>query len=297
MGRLFGTDGVRGVANGDLTAELALDLSVAAAHVLGEAGAFAGGRRPRALVGRDSRASGEFLEAAVVAGLASAGVDVVRVGVVPTPAVAFLTAERGADLGVVLSASHNPMPDNGMKLFDARGFKLPDAVEDEIEARLGEDWRRPTGADVGRVWSDPGAAESYLEHLVAALPHPLGGLRVVVDAAHGAAAALAPQVLRRAGAEVIAIGAEPDGLNINDGYGSTYPQRLAAAVREAGADVGIAHDGDADRCLAVDAAGTLVEGKAILAICVLADREAGRLRGNAVVTTVMTNLGFKQAMA
>jgi phosphoglucosamine mutase len=293
--RLFGTDGIRGVANVDLTAELALDLAVAAAHVVIEH-LHTGARRPTALVGRDPRASGEFLEAAVVAGLASAGVDVVRLGVLPTPAVAFLTAERGADLGVVLSASHNPMPDNGMKLFDARGFKLPDAVEDEIEARLGEDWRRPTGADVGRVWSDPGAAESYLEHLVAALPHPLGGLRVVVDAAPGAAAALAPQVLRRAGAEVVAIGAEPDGLNINDGYGSTYPQRLAAAVREAGADVGIAHDGDADRCLAVDAAGTLVDGDAILAICVLADREAGRLRGNAVVTTVMTNLGFKQAM-
>jgi phosphoglucosamine mutase len=293
--QLFGTDGVRGVANVDLTAELALDLAVSAAHVLIEH-LHTGPRRPTALVGRDPRASGEFLEAAVIAGLASAGVDVVRLDVLPTPAVAFLTAACGADLGVMLSASHNPMPDNGIKLFDGGGFKLPDAVEQEIERRLGEQWRRPVGAAVGRVRTDPTARERYLDHLLSTLPHSLGGMRVVVDAAHGAAALVAPEALRRAGAEVIAIGAEPDGLNINDGYGSTYPQRLSAAVREHAADVGIAHDGDADRCLAVDATGELIDGDAILAICALADRDAGRLRGNVVVTTVMTNLGFKLAM-
>lgn len=293
--RLFGTDGVRGVANLDLTAELALDLAVSAAHVLIEH-LHTGTRRPTALVGRDPRASGEFLEAAVVAGLASAGVDVVCLGVLPTPAVAYLTSSYGADLGVMLSASHNPMPDNGIKLFDARGFKLPDAVEAEIEFRLGEPWRRPVGADVGRVRTDAEAVGKYQDHLLATLPHRLDGLRVVVDAAHGAAARVAPEVLRRAGAEVVAIGADPDGLNINDGYGSTYPERLSAAVLAAGADVGIAHDGDADRCLAVDATGELVDGDAILAICALANRDAGRLSGQAVVTTVMTNLGFKLAM-
>ncbi|MEP6463277.1 MAG: phosphoglucosamine mutase [Frankiaceae bacterium] len=293
--RLFGTDGIRGVANVDLTAELALDLAVSAAHVLIEH-LHTGSRRPTALVGRDPRASGEFLEAAVVAGLASAGVDVVRLDVVPTPAVAYLTAASGADLGVMLSASHNPMPDNGIKLFDSGGFKLADSVEDEIEARLGEDWRRPVGAAVGRVRTDRPAVGRYLEHLLATLPHSLDGMRVVVDAAHGAAAEVAPEALRRAGAEVIAIGAEPDGWNINDGYGSTYPERLSAAVLEHGADVGIAHDGDADRCLAVDATGELIDGDAILAICALAERNAGRLVGNTVVTTVMTNLGFKHAM-
>jgi phosphoglucosamine mutase len=292
--RLFGTDGVRGLANADLTAELALGVAVAAAHVLTETAA---GSRPVALVGRDPRASGEFLEAAVVAGLASAGVDVVRLGVLPTPAVAHLTAALGADLGVMLSASHNPMPDNGIKFFDRRGFKLADAVEDEIEQRVGETWARPTGAGVGRIREDPEAVSRYVEHLLAALPHPLDGLRVVVDSAHGAAARIAAQVLGKAGAEVLAIGAEPDGLNINEGCGSTHPQPLIDAVRRSGADVGIAHDGDADRCVAVDADGGLVDGDAILAVCALAAREAGTLRGDAVVTTVMTNLGFKHAMA
>jgi len=293
--RLFGTDGVRGLANVDLTPELALDLAVAAAHVLLQHRS-AGGRRPTAVVGRDPRASGEFLEAAVAAGLASAGVDVVRLGVLPTPAIAFLTAELGADLGVVLSASHNPMPDNGIKLFDARGSKLADAVEDEIEARLGESWRRPTGGGVGRVRADESAVETYVAHLLGTVGATLKGIRVVVDCAHGAAAAVAPEVLRKAGAEVIAIGAEPDGLNINDGCGSTHLEPLAAAVREYGADAGIAHDGDADRCLAVDATGEVVDGDAILAVCALADRARGRLRGDAVVTTVMTNLGFRKAM-
>ncbi len=294
--RLFGTDGVRGVANADLTAELALGIAVAAAHVLGQR-RTSHGPRPLAVVGRDPRASGEFLEAAVVAGVASAGVDVIRLGVVPTPAVAFLTGALDADLGVMLSASHNPMPDNGIKLFDAQGFKLDDTIEAEIEGRLGEEWVRPTGAAVGRVHDDARAVDRYVEHLLATLPHPLDGLRVAVDAAHGAASWVAPEALRKAGADVVAIGVDPDGLNINDGYGSTSPERLATVVVETGADVGIAHDGDADRCLAIDAEGALVDGDAILAVCVLAARNRGRLRGNAVVTTVMTNLGFKRAMA
>ena len=296
MGRLFGTDGVRGVANADLTPELALDLAVAAAHVLVEQRA-GGPTRPVAVVGRDPRASGEFLEAAVVAGLASAGVDVVRVGVLPTPGVAFLATAIGAELGVMLSASHNPMPDNGIKFFDRGGYKLPDAVEDEIAARLGEKWQRPTGGSVGRVYDDHGAAGRYVEHLVACLPQRLDGLRMVVDCANGAAHSVAPAVYRRAGARVHTLGADPNGLNINDGFGSTHPEPLQRAVRELGADVGIAHDGDADRCIAVDAAGRIVDGDAILAVCALALREAGRLARDTVVTTVMTNLGFKHAMA
>ena len=296
MARLFGTDGVRGLVGVDLTAELALDLAVAAAHVLGEAGSFEG-HRPVAVVARDGRASGELLEGAVVAGLASAGVDVWRAGVLPTPAVAFLTAELGADLGVVLSASHNPMPDNGVKFFARGGHKLPDSVEDAVESRLREPWTRPTGRAVGRVRDLDDAAPRYIRHLVATAPADLSGVRVVVDCAHGAASSAAPQAYAAAGAEVIAIGCEPDGWNINDGYGSTHLEPLMAAVRHHGADVGIAHDGDADRCLAVDGTGTLVDGDAILAICALALREAGALRGNAVVTTVMTNLGFHHAMA
>jgi phosphoglucosamine mutase len=295
VGRLFGTDGVRGLANADLTAELALDLAVAAAHVLAEAGTFAG-HRPIALVGRDPRASGEFLEAAVVAGLASAGIDVLRLGVLPTPAVAHLTDALDADLGVMLSASHNPMPDNGIKFFARGGVKLADELEDAIEARLREPWQRPVGPGVGRVRDLPEAAERYVAHLVATVPQRLDGLTVVVDCAHGAAYAVAPAALRAAGAEVVAVGAEPDGLNINDGYGSTHIERLQAAVRAHDADVGIAHDGDADRCLAVDAAGAVVDGDQILAILALALRERGALRRDTVVTTVMTNLGFKQAM-
>lgn len=295
MGRLFGTDGVRGVANEDLTAELALSLSVAAAHVLALAGEFAG-HRPTAVVGRDPRASGEFLEAAVVAGLASAGVDVLRVGVLPTPAIAYLTDAFGADLGVMLSASHNPMPDNGIKFFARGGQKLPDHLEDEIERRIGESWRRPVGASVGRVRTDGESAEAYIRHLLATLPHRLDGLKVVVDCAHGAAYAVAPEALRRAGATVSCIGADPDGININDGYGSTHLERLQQAVVAAGADVGIAHDGDADRCLAVDADGEVVDGDQIIAMLALALREAGALRGDSVVVTVMSNLGLKLAM-
>lgn len=295
MGHLFGTDGVRGIANRDLTAELALDLSVAAAHVIGDVGAFQG-HRPIAVVGRDPRASGEFLEAAVVAGLASAGVDVLRVGIVPTPGVAYLTDSLRADLGVVLSASHNPMPDNGIKFFARGGHKLPDEIENEIERSIGEDWQRPIGAAVGRVKDHPAGSGSYIDHLLESLPHPLEGMKVVIDCAHGAAYVVAPEALRRAGAEVVCIGAEPDGLNINDGYGSTHIGRLQEAVRAHQADAGIAHDGDADRCLAVDASGTVIDGDRILAVLALSMREAGALAQDTVVATVMSNLGFRLAM-
>ncbi|MEU3314247.1 phosphoglucosamine mutase [Streptomyces sp. NPDC006687] len=300
MGRLFGTDGVRGVANADLTAELALGLSVAAAHVLAEAGTFAG-HRPTAVVGRDPRASGEFLEAAVVAGLASAGVDVLRVGVLPTPAVAYLTGALGADLGVMLSASHNAMPDNGIKFFARGGHKLADDLEDRIEAvydehRTGAPWDRPTGSGVGRVSDYDQGFDKYVAHLIGVLPNRLDGLKIVLDEAHGAAARVSPEAFTRAGAEIVTIGAEPDGLNINDGCGSTHLDLLKRAVVEHGADLGIAHDGDADRCLAVDADGNEIDGDQILAVIALAMREAGQLRENTVVATVMSNLGFKLAM-
>ncbi|SER56645.1 phosphoglucosamine mutase [Streptomyces sp. yr375] len=300
MGRLFGTDGVRGVANADLTAEMALGLSVAAAHVLAEAGTFRG-HRPVAVVGRDPRASGEFLEAAVVAGLASAGVDVLKVGVLPTPAVAYLTGVLGADLGVMLSASHNAMPDNGIKFFARGGHKLADELEDRIESvydehRTGAPWDRPTGSGVGRVRSYDEGFDRYVAHLIAVLPNRLDGLKIVLDEAHGAAAWVSPEAFARAGAEVVTIGAEPDGLNINDGCGSTHLDKLKAAVIEHGAALGIAHDGDADRCLAVDHTGEEIDGDQILAVLALSMRERGVLRSDTVVATVMSNLGFKLAM-
>ncbi len=297
MGRLFGTDGVRGVANEALTPELALDLSLAAARVLSEAGEFSG-HRPFAVVGRDPRASGEFLEAAVVAGLASAGVDVVRLGVLPTPGVAFLTASTGADFGVMLSASHNPMPDNGIKFFARGGTKLDDALEDAIEGRLGERWSRPTGADVGRVREDLGLTESYIAHLVGSLEHPvsLEGITVVVDCANGAAYQTGPAAFESQGATVIRIHAEPDGTNINLNAGSTHMDTLRAAVLEHGADLGIALDGDADRCLAVDATGRTVDGDQVLAVLAGALKESGELAEDTVVATVMSNLGFLRAM-
>jgi len=286
---LFGTDGVRGVANVDLTAELALDLAVAAAHVLGEVGAISK-IRPKAIVGQDSRASGEFLEAAIVAGLASAGVDVYKVGVLPTPAIAHLVASSGADLGVMISASHNPMPDNGIKFFAKGGGKLDDALELAIENRLNEPWDRPVGKGVGRVIVDESAAERYIYHLLSSLSVNLSGIKVVVDCANGAASEVAPEVYARAGAEVIAISNQPNGLNINDNCGSTHLENLIAEVKKQGADLGIAHDGDADRCLAIDADGNLVDGDYILAIL------AKEWKVQTVVGTVMTNLGFIKAM-
>jgi phosphoglucosamine mutase len=296
LGRLFGTDGVRGRANSDLTPELALSVARAAASVLADRD---GTSRPIAVIGRDPRASGEMLEGAVVAGLTSAGAEVLRAGVVPTPALAHLTAEQGADLGVMISASHNPMPDNGIKLFSRGGHKLPDALEAAIEhmvlAGASAD-HRPTGAGVGRVRDLPDAAEDYARHVLATVDQPLTGLRLVLDCAHGAAAALGPDVYRRAGATVHPIGCDPDGWNINDGVGSTHLGPLAETVRAQGADLGIAHDGDADRCLAVTADGEIVDGDMLLAICALALHERGALRDSTVVATVMSNLGFHHTM-
>ncbi|MFD6953066.1 phosphoglucosamine mutase [Nocardiopsis sp. TSRI0078] len=293
MARLFGTDGVRGVAGQDLTAALALELSTAAARVLTRGG---DGIRPKAVVGRDPRASGEFLEAAVVAGLASTGVDVVRVGVLPTPAVAHLTGELDADFGVMLSASHNPAPDNGVKFFARGGQKLEDALEEEIEGMLGVPVSPVVGEGVGRVVDAHDGAERYVEHVLASVPHGLRGLKVVVDCANGASSLVAPEALRRAGAEVVVIGDRPDGYNINEGCGSTHLEALQEAVRLHGADAGIANDGDADRCLAVDAEGRVVDGDQILAILATEAKEAGRLAEDTLVVTVMSNLGLKLAM-
>ncbi|MFC3449964.1 phosphoglucosamine mutase [Amycolatopsis speibonae] len=293
MARLFGTDGVRGLANEELTPELALSLAASAARVLA---AHDRSHRPVAVVGRDPRASGEMLEAAVVAGLTSAGADVLRLGVLPTPAVAYLVGSLEADLGVMISASHNPMPDNGIKLFAAGGHKLPDGIEDEIEAGLAAPVTRPTGTGVGRVKDVPDAGDRYTQHLLSATPHPLAGLRVVVDCANGASSFAAPEVYRKAGAEVIAIHADPDGVNINEHCGSNHPDALRAAVVEHGADLGIAHDGDADRCVAVDAAGELVDGDQIMAVLALALAETGELTKNTLVATVMSNLGLHLAM-
>jgi phosphoglucosamine mutase len=295
-GRLFGTDGVRGLANADLTPELALSVARAAAGVPPHRD---GTSPPVAVLGRDPRASGEMLEAAVVAGLTSAGASVLRAGVLPTPALAYLTGAHDADLGVMISASHNPMPDNGIKLFSSGGHKLPDDDEALIERLVlsgTADDHRPTGGAIGRVTDLPTALAEYKEHLHATVEQSLAGLTVVVDCAHGAAAGCAPDVYRRAGATVHAIGDEPDGWNINDGIGSTHLGPLIDAVRAHGADVGIAHDGDADRCLAVAADGAVVDGDAILAVCALALHERGALKDETVVATVMSNLGFHHAM-
>ena len=293
---LFGTDGIRGLANGSiLTAETALSAAVAAAHILVESSSNAG-RRPTAIVGQDSRASGEFLEAAVVAGLASAGVDVYRVGVLPTPAIAHLVGARGADLGVMISASHNPMPDNGIKLFARGGGKLDDAIEAAIEKRMGEPWERPTGRAVGRIYNDERAAAAYIEHLLSSVSTPLAGLKIVVDCANGASSLVAPSVYEKAGATVVAIHHTPDGWNINEGCGSTHLEDLQAAVVREKADFGIAHDGDSDRCLAVDGTGAVVDGDQIMAILANGFKSRGKLKDETIVATVMSNLGFFHAM-
>lgn len=299
MARLFGTDGVRGVANRDLTAELALALGSAAARRLSGTPVVnpAGRARRVAVVGRDPRASGEMLEAAVIAGLTSEGVDALRVGVLPTPAVAYLTSAYDADFGVMISASHNPMPDNGIKIFGPGGHKLDDATEDRIEELVHAGAvARPTGAGIGRVLDAEDALDRYLRHVNKAVTTRLDGLTVVVDCAHGAAWAAAPRAYRAAGANVIAINAEPTGLNINDNCGSTHMDVVRAAVVEHGADLGLAHDGDADRCLAVDATGQVVDGDAIMVILALAMQATGELVSNTLVATVMSNLGLHLAM-
>jgi len=300
MGRLFGTDGVRGLANRDVTVELALDLGSAAAQVLGARTDTS--HRPKAVVGRDPRASGEFLSAAVAAGLASSGVDVVDLGVLPTPALAHLVSAMHADIGVMISASHNAMPDNGIKFFARGGLKLDDRLEDEIEANLGATRERPVGAAVGRMRTDTGiAAQQYVQHLTRSIGttpdhRPLDGLRIAVDAANGAASQVGPEALREAGADVVVINASPDGRNINEKAGSTHPEQLQAVVVAAEADFGVAFDGDADRCLAVDHGGVLVDGDQILGILAKSLRDEGRLPGDTLVVTVMSNLGLLLAM-
>lgn len=295
MSLKFGTDGVRGVANTELTPELALTLGRAAARVLG------GGRW---LIGRDTRRSGTLLGAALAAGLATEGVDVVDLGVVPTPAVAYLSAADDVPAAMI-SASHNPFADNGIKLFAAGGRKLSDEIETLLEAELaalssgGDPRPRPSGEAVGTVGADPALVERYVRHLLEGVLEPgaLAGLKVVVDGAHGAASALAAPVLEALGASVVAIHTDPDGLNINEGAGSTHPEQLQAAVVAHGADAGLAFDGDADRVLAVDGAGELVDGDQIIAICAIDLHERGALANETVVVTVMSNLGFRQAMA
>lgn len=299
MARLFGTDGVRGLANRDITAELALALGEAAARKIGGTDKKKkSARRPRAIIGRDTRISGEFLDHALAAGLAAAGMDVVRVGVVPTPAVAHMTATgETIDLGVMISASHNPMPDNGIKFFARGGYKLEDSIEDDIEALLNQPWNRPIGSEVGEVWYDDDLAEkSYVNHLVEACGTDLSGLRIAVDCANGAASVFGPEALRRAGADVVVINASPDGRNINDNCGSTHPEQLQAATVASKADFGVAYDGDADRCLAVDASGNLVDGDKIMGALARQLRSEGKLNEDTLVVTVMSNLGLVQAM-
>jgi len=295
MARLFGTDGVRGVANRDLTVSLTLNLAQAAAKVLGET-ARNEGRRPIAIIGRDPRISGEYLASAVAAGLASSGVDVFDAGVVPTPATAFLTADFSADFGVMISASHNSAPDNGIKFFAAGGHKLADDIEDQIEAAMQSELLAPIGGAVGRVQRFADAEDRYLVHLLGAIPNSLEGLKVVIDCAHGAASAISPQAFADAGAKVIVIGNDPDGLNINSGYGSTHMSALQSAVLENDADMGFAHDGDADRCLAVDHTGAIVDGDQLMAILALSAKANGTLARNTLVATVMSNLGLRIAM-
>ena len=305
MPRLFGTDGVRGLANRALTSQLALDLGDAAVRVLGKGADKMEGRR-RALIGRDTRVSGDFLASALAAGMSAGGFDVIDVGIIPTPGIAYLTSVLNVEMGAVISASHNAMPDNGIKFFARGGFKLQDSKEDEIESVLGQDWERPTGEGVGRVSHDTVTATNmYIDHLVEAVApinpdktqtKPLDGLRIVADCANGATSVVAPEALRRAGADVVVINASPDGYNINKHAGSTHPEQLQAMVRASDATMGVAFDGDADRCLAVDEDGTLVNGDQIMGILARAKQREGKLANDTLVVTVMSNLGLKLAL-
>jgi phosphoglucosamine mutase len=293
VGRLFGTDGIRGIANQDLTGELAFRLGRAAVIALTETGEG----HPHLVVGRDTRASGEFLEAALAAGICSAGGDALLLGVSTTPEVAFLITDLQAQAGAVISASHNPAVHNGIKFFAATGYKVPDELEQEIETLVrAADGPRPTGPELGRIVPAADIGGRYLAHLEQAAQASLAGLKVVVDCANGAATGLAPELLRRLGAEVVAIHDHPDGWNINSDSGATVPEVVAAAVVEHGADAGVAHDGDADRAMFADASGAVIDGDQVLAACALAMREAGELDNDLVVTTVMANLGLRKCM-
>ncbi len=292
MGRLFGTDGVRGVAGTELTRELAQGLGGAAVEVLGRHGTA----RPVIVVGRDPRESGEWLEDALTEGIRRAGGDVLLTGVEPTPAIAFMTVDLGASAGVVISASHNPASDNGIKFFSREGMKLPDAIEDEIESALAAPRGDAPEAEHGRILPIPDAGERYLDHLIGAAIAPLAGMRVVVDCANGSASAIAPDLLRRLGADVTAIHADPDGVNINEGCGALHPEVVAAQVVRLGADAGVSHDGDADRALFADAEGNVIDGDQVLAACAVGLHDAGELAGDTVVATVMSNIGFARAM-
>lgn len=301
MGKLFGTDGVRGIANQELTPELAFRLGRAGGAVLARAAREQGIERPALIIGRDTRISGPMLESALVAGLNSAGVDAWLAGVIPTPAVAYLIRNYGAQGGVVISASHNPAPDNGIKFFGPSGYKLTDEQEETIEALLGEtveedNLPRPTGAQVGRVQVLADAEERYLTFLKSTISGDLRGLKVVVDCANGAAYRVSPRLLRELGAEVVVINDQPDGLNINAGCGSTHLEALQQAVLEHGAMIGLAHDGDADRVLAVDERGQMIDGDMIMALCALEWQKQGRLKQDTLVVTVMTNLGLHLAL-
>ena len=295
MARLFGTDGVRGLAGRDITAEFCVSLAAAAAKTLGEQ-PRSEGKRPFAVIGHDPRASSDFISSSVSGGLAAAGVDVYDAGVLPTPAVAFLTSDLNADFGVMISASHNPAPDNGIKFFAKGGHKLPDAVEDAIEAAMTKSGEEFIGSEVGRIRRFADAEDRYTVHLLGTLPNSLKGLKVVLDCAHGAASGVAPEAVRDAGAEVVLIGADPDGNNINQGYGSTHLGALQAQVVESKADLGIAFDGDADRCLAIDETGQVVDGDEIMTILALAAKSRGELAQDTLVATVMSNLGLARAM-
>ena len=294
MGILFGTDGVRGIANGELTPEIAFRLGRAGAYLLSR-----DVKRPQIVIGKDTRISGDMLEAALMAGICSVGADVYRVGILPTPGVAYLTRNLGAAAGVVISASHNPVQDNGIKFFAGNGFKLPDVLEEEIEGLVLTDQDqlpRPTGGEVGRVYEVDKALERYLEFLRSTIQVDLAGLTIVVDGANGAAYEVAPRVLAGLGARVIPINCNPNGVNINAGCGSTYPGVLQEAVLECRADLGISHDGDADRVIAVDEKGNLVDGDCILVICGLHLARRKALPMNTVVVTVMSNLGLHLAL-
>ncbi|WBY63637.1 MAG: Phosphoglucosamine mutase [Thermocaproicibacter melissae] len=293
MGRLFGTDGVRGVANSELTCELAMNIGRAAATVLTDNNH----RHPKILIGKDTRISSDMLEAAMIAGLCSVGANVVRLGVVPTPAVAFLVGKYKADAGVMLTASHNPCEFNGIKIFSGDGYKLPDALEEQIESIVLDHKQEipcPTGGDVGCVSEAPNAVRDYIDHIKSTVPFALDGMRIAVDCANGCASRTAKTLFEELGAECHILFDQPNGVNVNDNCGSTHMEKLMTYVRENHLDVGVAFDGDADRCLAVDEKGQLVDGDYVMAICAADMKSRGKLAKNAVVGTIMTNMGFSR---